>query len=189
MCRLYGFLANEPTRLECSLVEAQNALLVQSDRDRRGVRNADGWGIAEWRDDMPHVTKSTLPAFADRHFVDVAAEVSGYAVIAHVRAATVGRVALVNTHPFVHGPWAPAHNGTIEPIAHVATRLDIGRFGPPRGQTDSELAFLWLLNRMKRFGLDPRSPPMASRCAPRSRHRRTRGRNGASLRRRSASRR
>ena len=46
MCRLYGFLATESTRLECSLVEAHNALQLQSDRDGRGVRNADGWGIS-----------------------------------------------------------------------------------------------------------------------------------------------
>ena len=31
MCRLYGFLATQPTRLECSLVTAQNALENQSD--------------------------------------------------------------------------------------------------------------------------------------------------------------
>ncbi|MFQ5522858.1 MAG: hypothetical protein ACE5F5_04695 [Acidimicrobiia bacterium] len=42
MCRLYGFLGTEPTRLECSLVDAQCALLIQSDRGLWGVRNPDG---------------------------------------------------------------------------------------------------------------------------------------------------
>jgi len=32
MCRLYGFLATDPTRVECSLVESQYALLAQSRR-------------------------------------------------------------------------------------------------------------------------------------------------------------
>ena len=70
MCRLYGFLATEPTRLDCSLVHAQNALQVQSDRDPRGVRNADGWGIAHWTGTMPLVIKSTAPAFADGRFAE-----------------------------------------------------------------------------------------------------------------------
>jgi glutamine amidotransferase len=158
MCRLYGFLATDQTRLECSLVEAQNALQVQSDRDLRGVRNADGWGIAQWKDEGPRVSRNTDPAFADHQFTEIASSVSSDAVLAHVRAATVGNVALQNTHPFTHGPWAFAHNGTIGSFEHVATHLDIGYYGPPDGETDSELAFLWILNRMKEHGLDPEKP-------------------------------
>jgi glutamine amidotransferase len=158
MCRLYGFLATEPTQLDCSLVEAQNALFVQSDRDRRGIRNPDGWGIAEWVSGIPYVTKNTHPAFADRRFLDAAATTYSHAVIAHVRAATVGKVALENSHPFDNGTWAFAHNGTIENIEHVATHLDAGTYGPPQGDTDSELVFRWILNRMNRFGLDPDKP-------------------------------
>lgn len=158
MCRLYGFLSTEPTRLECSLVEAHNALQVQSDRDSRGVRNADGWGIAHREGLRAVVIKSTDPAFADRRFSEAATRVSSDAVIAHIRAATVGGVAERNTHPFTHGPWSFAHNGTIAGIEHVATHLDLGRFGPPDGETDSELAFLWMLNRMADYGLDPEAP-------------------------------
>jgi len=158
MCRLYGFLATEPTRLECSLVEAQNALVVQSDRDRRGRRNPDGWGIAEWHSTLPYLTRNTYPAFADRRYVDVASTVTSHAVIAHVRAATVGKVAMENTHPFDHGPWAFAHNGTIPGIEHVRTRLDLGLFAPAWGDTDSELVFRWILNRMGEYGLDPDRP-------------------------------
>jgi glutamine amidotransferase len=158
MCRLYGFVATEPTRLDCSLVEAQNALQVQSDRDMRGIRNADGWGIAEWHDSAPLISKNTDPAFADHHFAGIASTVTSDSVIAHVRAATVGRVAMENTHPFTYGPWVFAHNGTIGSFDHVSTHLDIGYYGPPNGETDSELAFLWILNRMREFGLDPDEP-------------------------------
>ena len=155
MCRLYGFLATQPTRLECSLVAAQNALQSQSDRDGRGVRNADGWGIAHWVGDEREVIKSTMPAFADERFAEVASEIWSEAAIAHVRAATIGRVSKENTHPFTYGTWAFAHNGTIGTFDHVATRLDVGAYGPPHGETDSELVFLWLLNRMSGYGLDP----------------------------------
>jgi predicted glutamine amidotransferase len=158
MCRLYGFLATEPTLLECSLVEAQNALLVQSDRDRRGIRNPDGWGIAEWQAGYPLVTRNVYPAFADRRYVDTASTVNSHAVVAHVRAATVGSVAMENTHPFDNGTWVFAHNGTVSDIDHVATHLDLGSYGHPDGETDSELIFRWMLNRMTRHGLDPSRP-------------------------------
>lgn len=158
MCRLYGFLATQPTKLECSLVSAQNALQTQSDRDSRGIRNADGWGIAHWVGDDREVIRSTMPAFADELFAEIASEIWSEAAIAHVRAATVGGVSDENTHPFTFGTWAFAHNGTIPAFDHVSTRLDIGPFGPPDGQTDSELAFLWLLNRMKDYGLEPEEP-------------------------------
>ncbi len=155
MCRLYGFLATQPTRLECSLITAQNALQVQSDRDGRGVRNADGWGIAHWVGDDREVIKSTMPAFADDRFAEIASKIWSEAAIAHVRAATIGGVSTENTHPFTFGTWAFAHNGTIPAFDHVSTRLDIGPYGPPDGQTDSELVFLWMLNRMNEYGLDP----------------------------------
>ena len=161
MCRLYGFVATEPTRLDCSLVRAQNALQVQSDRDRRGVRNADGWGIAHWNPSGFTVDKSTNPAFADARFVETASSIASNAVIAHVRAATVGCVGDENTHPFRHGPWAFAHNGTISGFTHIRTHLDVGQFGPPLGDTDSELAFRWMLNRMARHGIDPGEPAVS----------------------------
>jgi predicted glutamine amidotransferase len=155
MYRLYGFLATDATRLECSLVSAQNALIVQSDRDGRGVRNADGWGIAHWVGQDKEVIKNTMPAFADKQFVEIASSIWSEAAIAHFRAATVGGVSGQNTHPFTFGPWGFAHNGTVDDFEYVATRLDIGPFGPPVGQTDSEMVFLWLLNRMGDYGLDP----------------------------------
>ena len=158
MCRLYGFLATDATRLECSLVAAQNALVVQSDRDGRGVRNADGWGIAHWVGDKREVIKSTMPAFADDQYVEIASDISSESAIAHVRNATVGGVDEDNTHPFTFGRWGFAHNGTLNAIEHVSTRLDLGGYGPPSGETDSELIFLWLLNRMHDYGLDPHAP-------------------------------
>jgi hypothetical protein len=45
MCRLYAFRANEPTRVECSLVHAQNALMEQSKGDMAGAMHGHGWGV------------------------------------------------------------------------------------------------------------------------------------------------
>jgi predicted glutamine amidotransferase len=155
MCRLYGFLATDSTRLECSLIESQNALVVQSDRDRSGRRHPDGWGIAQWQRDAVEVTRSDQPAFADRTYREVAGSIDSRAIVAHIRAATVGPVAIENAHPFSHGPWVFAHNGTIDSFEHVRTRLDLGLYAPPWGQTDTETVFRWMLNRMEEYGLDP----------------------------------
>jgi glutamine amidotransferase len=68
-------------------------------------------------------------------------------VIAHIRKATQGRVALENTHPFVRELWGRywvfAHNGDLRgfrPRLHGAFR--------PVGDTDSELAFCWLMQEL-----------------------------------------
>ncbi len=158
MCRLYGFMATDPTRLECSLVAAQNALQVQSDRDARGRRNADGWGIARWSEGGFEVVQSTKPAFADRRFAEEARETVSPTVIAHVRGATVGNIDMVNTHPFAHGPWVFAHNGTLTTHGTLAPALLHDVHATPAGSTDSELIFQWLLGRMAESGLDPHRP-------------------------------
>ena len=158
MCRLYGFRATDPTRVDCSLVRAQNALLVQSATDLRGVANGDGWGLAHWSDGSPSVQKRARAAHEDLLFNQSVATTRSKTFVAHVRAATVGDPSEDNTHPFVHGPWVFAHNGTITAFDDVAPLLDPGPFGPPLGATDSEHAFRWLLNRMAEFGLDPARP-------------------------------
>jgi glutamine amidotransferase len=95
-----------------------------------------------------------------RHFVDhhgakqsVLAElVKSYPirsdnVVAHIRKATQGQVALENTHPFQRELWGRywvfAHNGNLKDFApplHAAFR--------PVGQTDSERAFCWLMQEL-----------------------------------------
>jgi len=157
MCRLYGFRATDPTLVECSLVEAQNALLRQSEQDSRGLANLDGWGIAQWDSDGLHLERRPRSAVGDLKFTEVASQARSTTVIAHVRAATVGEPESENTHPFHHGPWVFAHNGTLTAFDRVAPLLDIGLISPS-GTTDSEAIFSWLLNRMPEFGLDPERP-------------------------------
>jgi len=159
MCRLYGFQANRPTRLECSLVEAQNALLSQSRLDQRGRANADGWGIAHYVAWQPMVERRTRAAFQDLEFSAAAQRIEATTVVAHVRAATVGGILPQNTHPFSHGPWVFAHNGTVSGFDTVGpfmlAEIPEAILEERRGTTDSEVVFLWLLAQMPRFGLDP----------------------------------
>jgi len=73
--------------------------------------------------------------------------ISSHNVIAHIRKATQGRVALENTHPFQRELWGRywvfAHNGDLK---GYAPRLH-GSFRPV-GDTDSERAFCWLMQEL-----------------------------------------
>ncbi len=158
MCRLYGFRANEPTKVECSLVHAQNALLLQSRKDSLGRSHADGWGLASFHDSEITLEKRDAAAFEDLHFGSAAERIYGTTVVAHVRRATVGGPSARNTHPFRYRRWVFAHNGTVADFDNVGPRL--ASETEPRleqrreGTTDSEQAFLWLLSRLDRSGAD-----------------------------------
>jgi glutamine amidotransferase len=122
-------------------------------RGGRTDTHHDGWGIAFFE------------GSGVRHFVDHQAAIESPVaelikrwpikstnVIAHIRKATQGKVALENCHPFVRELWGRywvfAHNGDLKDF-HPA--LD----GPyrPVGTTDSERAFCYLLQQLhRRFG-------------------------------------
>lgn len=150
MCRLYAMSANEPTRVECSLVHAQNALMQQSREDAEGRANGHGWGVADYRNGLPLIEKQVWAAFHGEHFKKTAARVYAHTVVAHVRRATVGGTAIENTHPFHHGSWIFAHNGTIPNFLKVRDRM-MPEIDPLlqnciEGTTDSEHVFYYLLS-------------------------------------------
>ena len=115
---------------------------------RRADEHKDGFGIAFFED-------KGLRTLVDHHSAresPVAELVRRYPiksdnVIAHIRKATQGRVALENTHPFVRELWGRywvfAHNGDLKdfkPRLHAAFK--------PVGDTDSERAFCWLMQEL-----------------------------------------
>lgn len=150
MCRLYGLQANEPTKIECSLVRAQNALMAQSKRDMTGHTHGHGWGVASHPDGVPLVEKQAWAAYHGEHFQKIAARIYSRSVIAHVRRATVGPPGIENTHPFVHGIWLFAHNGTVPNFDQVRDRMleetDPLHRTEIHGSTDSEHLFRFLMS-------------------------------------------
>ena len=154
MCRLYALIANEPTRVECSLVRSQNSLMRQSESDAEGVEHAHGWGVADYTQGGPLLDKQAWAAYHGEHFPRKAARVYARAVIAHVRRATVGRTSIENTHPFRHGRFTFAHNGTIPDFDRVRQRMlaetDAVHRDAIRGETDSEHLFHYLLTLWSR---------------------------------------
>lgn len=158
MCRLFVLKATAPTKVGCPLVRAENSLVVQSRSDRSGQCHNDGWGIGYYNDGEPHVIRRATSAAVDPEFLKAAQNVCAKTTIAHIRAGSVGALNLVNTHPFRYEHWLFAHNGTITAFDIVAPRM-LAELAPefadvPRGSTDSELAFHWILSRMIRADLD-----------------------------------
>ena len=160
MCQLLGMNCNAPTDITFSFTGFAQ---------RGGVtdQHADGWGIAFFEGAAGGGDKAsgrnTASVVRDkglRHFIDhtsaatspVAQLISRYPiksrnVIAHIRKATQGVVALQNTHPFVRELWGRywvfAHNGDLK---NFTPRLH-GSFRPV-GTTDSELAFTYIMQEL-----------------------------------------
>ena len=138
MCQLLGMNANTPTDVMFSFTGFAT----------RAEEHADGFGIAFFEGAG---VRLLVDAQSARHS-PVAEMVRRFPIrsrniVAHIRKATQGSVTLANTHPFVRELWGRywvfAHNGNLEgfaPRLHGAYR--------PVGETDSELAFCWLMQEL-----------------------------------------
>lgn len=147
MCQLLGMNSRLPASLTLSFTGF-------SQRGGCTDHHADGWGIAFFE------SHCNTPGKGVRYFVDRQSAASSpiaqmlrtfpiksHNVVAHVRKATVGQVTLENSHPFVRELWGRywvfAHNGDLKDFAPPLH----GSFRPV-GDTDSELAFCWLLQEL-----------------------------------------
>ncbi|WP_298833870.1 class II glutamine amidotransferase [uncultured Piscinibacter sp.] len=138
MCQLLGLNANTPTDVVFSFTGFST----------RAEEHKDGFGIAFFEGPGARVFVDAQSA----RISPVAEMVRRYPiksrnVIAHIRKATQGRIALENTHPFQRELWGRywvfAHNGDLK---HYAPRLHAGF--RPVGDTDSERAFCWLMQEL-----------------------------------------
>jgi glutamine amidotransferase len=151
MCQLLGMNCNVPTDIVFSFTGFAN-------RGGHTDEHKDGWGIAFFESAGVRLFVDHQSAIAS----PVAELIKSYPikskkVIAHIRKATQGQIALENCHPFVRELWGRywvfAHNGDLKNFAPL---LD-GAFRPV-GTTDSERAFCYLLQQLRRrFGDTPPS--------------------------------
>lgn len=152
MCRLLGYVARRPT----SVVE----VLGQEGFDAFTALTAvhgDGWGMA-WQDPDDHTLRcasSADSAIRDPAYTHLAGQRLGRAGIVHLRWATPGlRVAPENTHPFVDGEYAFAHNGHISPVGRLEGLLTRESRAELRGDTDSERYFRFVMQCIAEQGDD-----------------------------------
>jgi len=146
MCRLFGFRSAASERVHDALVLERNSLLRQS------LEHPDGWGIASWQDgSLPDVVRGLGAAHLDPEFERVSSGVQARTVLAHLRLASVGSVKLDNAHPFIHGRWAFAHNGTLHAFDRHRAAIEAliaATYRSFRGDTDSERCFALFLTRL-----------------------------------------
>jgi len=130
------------------LLRAENGLATQS------LKHPDGWGVAWFSGSGPRVRRGVDCAHQSARFAQAVAGATSPALLAHIRKASVGGVALKNTHPFVSQGWAFAHNGTVRGFEQRRSSFE-RRIAPSlraeiRGETDSEHCFLLFLSLLQR---------------------------------------
>ncbi len=138
MCRVFGCVAAEPVSIRHELLDAENPLIRQSEE------HDSGWGMAVYeRADgaEPRLVRFPEAAYSDGEFLS-ATNMQGRIFNMHVRRATMGELALENTHPFCLGSYTLGHNGTIVRYP----RLLEPHMRRPQGDTDSEHLFNLLMH-------------------------------------------
>ena len=153
MCQLLGMNGNTPTDIVFSFTGFSTR--AEEHKDGFGIAFFEGAGVRLLVD----AQSARTSAVADmvRRF-----PIRSTNVIAHIRKATQGRVALENTHPFSRELWGRywvfAHNGDLRnfaPRLHASFR--------PVGSTDSEAAFCWLMQELAKAHAS--LPPVAELTA------------------------
>ena len=149
MCQLLGMNANTPTDVMFSFTGF--AVRATEHHDGFGIAFFEGPGVRLMVDAQS--ARTSPIAEMVRRF-----PIRSCHIVAHIRKATRGAVALQNTHPFVRELWGRywvfAHNGDVSgfrPRLHGAFR--------PVGDTDSEHAFCWLMQELAKAHANVPSVP------------------------------
>jgi predicted glutamine amidotransferase len=153
MCELFAMSSDRPARLTYELS-------TFSTHGGRQYANRDGWGIVFAQERDAYLYREPGAASASPLETLVAGHsVPSRLVIAHVRRASRGQPALCNTHPFrrtIGGQVCHfAHNGDLAGLKEHCSGTQTQRLCV--GDTDSELAFLVLLEQLSKL------PPAAPR--------------------------
>lgn len=142
MCQLLSMNCNIPTDIIFSFEGfRRRGGLTDSHADGFGIAFFEGRGVRVFLDDKPSAESPVAELI--EHY-----QIKSLNVIAHIRKATVGKVSLANTHPFVRELWGEywvfAHNGNLPDYRYKG-----GLYFNPVGDTDSEQAFCFILEQLK----------------------------------------
>jgi len=150
MCRLLGY---------CSLRSAPVASLLTEEGllgfTALSAFHSDGWGMAWYNTDGPHVEKSARRAEDEPDYGRLTHRPLGDIGLVHLRWATPGLgTGYHNSHPFRYGPYTLAHNGAIHPQDRLGEMLPAEWERRLTGTTDSERYLLHIMWRLERRGGD-----------------------------------
>lgn len=154
MCELFGMSSDRA-------ISARSPLSLFQMRGGETADNADGWGLAYLEGDAFAIHKAPEAAARSASFTRLAQQIHSRLIIAHVRKANPPTAhTLENTHPFMRAccgrHWVFAHNGQV-PEVIAPQGCCHPRHSHPGGETDSEHAFIYLLEEIA--GTFPSTPP------------------------------
>ena len=155
MCELFAMSSRGPATVTLSLS-------ILAEHGGNTAPHKDGWGIAFYDEGDARILKDTEGASHSKwvQFVEQQ-EIRSTLVLSHIRLATDGGVSIRNTQPFARELGGRmhvfVHNGHVPDIKNLTEyRSDSFR---PIGQTDSEIAFCSLLERIKPLWQVPDAKP------------------------------
>jgi predicted glutamine amidotransferase len=153
MCELFAVSSDRPVILRYDL----RAFARHGGGE---FRNRDGWGIVFAQEHDAYLFKE--PAAASESPLErmvTAHAPPSRLVMAHIRLATAGGALLANTHPFRRTRYGRvlhfAHNGSLPGLNERYAKSGVAAHCI--GETDSEFAFLLLLERLR--PLEPAATP------------------------------
>ncbi len=135
MCRLFAVRADRPIRVG----RAFDAL------KRQAREHKDGWGIARFDVQPPHLEVNVTAAHQCERFQQLGEELATTSLLTHIRLASVGDVTERNAHPFFARGFAFMHNGTVANFGKhkeaIRSHIAPEHLAHIRGETDSETCF------------------------------------------------
>lgn len=145
MCELFGMTSNRP-------ISVPTSLSLFGKRGGETADNSDGWGLVYLEGDSFAIHKAPEPAARSALFAQLSEQIRSRLIIAHVRKANPPTAhTLANTHPFMRTccgrRWVFAHNGKVPELV-APQGCCHPRHSHPRGETDSEYAFCYLLEEI-----------------------------------------
>ena len=161
MCRMIAAISKKGVKADWILAFEPLAKSgkLRCDMDPKQPGHGDGWGLVAYL--RPH-----FPEYLDREPHSAVQDPENFkrgarlieheqspVAIAHFRKISVGKPAISNTHPFLHGPWAFCHNGTI----YESDKIPLKKY-TPGGGTDSERFFLYLVEHLEESKADLADP-------------------------------
>ena len=157
MCRLTAYLG-APLRADALVFGGSHSLYEQSYLPRElihGSVNADGYGVAWYRDHTPVRIGGTRPIWQDGELRGVLESSTSQMILAAVRNATPGiPVDDSGNLPLTHGRWSFILNGFVEDFRASYMRtlrsgLPDDLYGELRGSSDSETLFLLAVSALR----------------------------------------
>jgi len=143
---MLAMVAQEPIAPRELLHDAPRSLRALS------LEHADGWGVARSSgNDAWQIERDIRCAARCEQYAAIASS-PARVIVAHIRKKTVGELAIANTHPFRHGQFVFAHNGTLTIIDQLIAAASPDRLGEIVGDTDSERFFAFVLTHIDEAG-------------------------------------